>query len=50
MPKHEYTLIHKYCGCKKTITSENDIYTALRENNLDYTVWVLLESRYIVSE
>ena len=50
MPKREYTLIHKYCGIQKTITSEGDIYTALRENNLDYTVWVLLESRYVVSE
>ena len=50
MPKHEYTLIHKYCGCKKTIISENDIYTALRENNLDYTVWVLLKRRCVVSE
>ena len=50
MLKREYTLIHKYCGMKKAITSENDIYTALRENNLDYTVWVLLESRYVVSE
>lgn len=34
----EFIVIHKYCGYTKII-SGNDIYSALKNNGLDYKIW-----------
>lgn len=49
MPKYEFKVVHKYAGTIKTIVSEHsDFYTALREHNLDYTIWIYLGQRYVI--
>lgn len=40
----EFTVQHKYCGMKKTVRG-NNVWNALRNNNLDPTYWIVQEVR-----
>ena len=40
----EFTVQHKYCGIKKTVRG-NNVWNALRNNNLDPTYWTVQEVR-----
>ena len=43
----EFIIVHKFCGYTKTVRGAN-IWDALRQNNLDYTVWMVRYCKYVI--
>ena len=41
----KYTVVHKHCGMKKVITGY-DLWSALKENGLDFNLWEAYEIEF----